>query len=116
MTDKPADRALRRYRVIAWIVGVLLIVLVCIGVPLKYLADVPVIAKWVGFVHGVFFYPLYLVLTVALAYRTRMPPLRMVLTMVAGTVPFLSFFAERETTRWVRSLDPERAEAVPAAS
>jgi len=95
--------ALLRYRIVAWIVGVLLIVLVCIGVPLKYAADTPGIAKWVGFVHGVFFYPLYLVLTLWLAYRTRMSPLRTVLTMVAGTIPFVSFVAERETTKWVRA-------------
>lgn len=102
---------LGRYRVVAWIVGVLLIVLVCIGVPLKYAADVPGIAKWVGFVHGVFVYPLYLVLTLWLAVRTRMSPLRTVLTMVAGTVPFVSFIAERQTTRWVT----ERAPSSPPA-
>jgi integral membrane protein len=95
------DAALLRYRVAAWIVGVLLVVLVCVGVPLKYAADVPEISKWVGLVHGVLFYPLYLLLTLDLARRVRMPPLRMLLTMVAGTVPFVSFWAERETTRYV---------------
>ena len=96
--------ALLRYRVVAWIVGVLLIVLVCIGVPLKYAADVPEISKYVGLVHGVLFYPAYLLLTLDLARRVRMSPLRTVLTMVAGTVPFVSFWAERETTRYVRQL------------
>jgi integral membrane protein len=90
------------YRVVAWIVGVLLIVLVCIGVPLKYAADTPGIAKWVGFVHGVFVYPLYLVITGVLALRVRMPLRRAVLTMLAGTIPFVSFIAERTTTQWVR--------------
>jgi integral membrane protein len=94
--------ALLRYRVVAWIVGVLLIVLVCVGVPLKYAADVPEISKYVGLVHGVLFYPAYLLLTLDLARRVRMSPLRTVLTMVAGTVPFVSFWAERETTRYVR--------------
>ena len=81
----------------------LLIVLVCIGVPLKYAADVPGVAKWVGFVHGVFFFPLYLVLTLVLAFRARMPMLRTALTMLAGTIPFVSFIAERETTKWVHA-------------
>jgi integral membrane protein len=103
--------ALVRYRVLAWIVGVLLIVLVCIGVPLKYAADIPEISKWVGFVHGVFFYPLYLIVTLDLARRVHMPPLRTLLTMVAGTVPGLSFVAERATTRWV-----QQQQAMPAAS
>ena len=100
---KGADGALLRYRIVAWVVSVLLIVLVFIGVPLKYAADAPGIAKWVGFVHGVFFYPLFLLITLDLARRVRMPPVRTVVTMVAGTVPFLSFFAERATTGWVRS-------------
>lgn len=93
--------ALLRYRVAAWIVGVLLIVLVCVGVPLKYAADVPEISKWVGLVHGVIFYPLYILLTLILAIRARMSLARTVLTMIAGTVPFVSFYVERETTRYV---------------
>ena len=37
--DVPAVRsALLRYRIMAWVVGILLVVLVCVGVPLKYLA------------------------------------------------------------------------------
>lgn len=93
--------ALLRYRVVAWIVGVLLIVLVGVGVPLKYAADYPAISKWVGLVHGVFFYPLYLLLTLDLARRVRMSPVRTLLTMLAGTVPIVSFVAERVTTAYV---------------
>jgi len=95
------DGALLRYRVAAWIVGVLLVVLVCVGVPLKYAAGHPAVSKYVGLVHGVLFYPLYLLLTLDLARRVRMSPLRTLLTMVAGTVPFVSFWTERETTRFV---------------
>lgn len=95
--------ALVRYRVVAWIVGVLLIVLFCIGLPLQYLADVKAVDAIVGVVHGVFFYPLYLILTLDLARRVRMSPVRTVLTMLAGTVPFVSFVAEHETTKWVRN-------------
>src|SRR3954451_22067737 len=95
------DAALRHYRVAAWIVSVLLIVLVCVGVPLKYAAGIPEISKWVGLVHGVIFYPLYTLLTLILAIRARMSLARTVVTMIAGTVPFVSFYAERESTRYV---------------
>ena len=81
--------------------SILLIVLVVIGVPLKYAGDHPGVAKWVGIAHGMFFYPLFLILAIDLAWRTRMPPLRLLLTLIAGTVPFISFVAERETTKWV---------------
>jgi integral membrane protein len=99
--------ALLRYRVVAWIVSVLLIVLFCIGIPLQYGAGIRAVDAFVGVIHGVFFYPLYLILTLDLARRVKMPPVRLALTMVAGTIPFVSFLAERETTRWVQ----ERPEA-----
>ena len=101
-SERRVTGALTRYQVIAWIVSVLLIVLVVIGVPLKYAADHPGVAKWVGIAHGMLFYPLFLILAIDLAWRTRMPPLRILLTLIAGTVPFVSFVAERETTKWVR--------------
>jgi integral membrane protein len=93
--------ALLRYRVVAWIVSVLLILLFCIGIPLELAAGVGVVDAIVGVIHGVFFYPLYLILTLDLARRVKMPPVRLALTMLAGTIPFVSFLAERETTRWV---------------
>lgn len=93
--------ALQRYRVVAWIVGVLLVALFCVGMPLKYIGDVDEVSKYVGLVHGMGFYPLYLLLTFDLARRTHMPMRRTALTMLAGTVPFVSFYAERRTSEWV---------------
>lgn len=92
--------ALVRYRVVAYVVGVGLIVLVLVGVPLKYLADQPAVVEVVGPLHG-FLYVVYLLLTLDLAVRCRWHPLRTLLVMLAGTVPFLSFVAERDATRWV---------------
>ena len=93
--------ALTRYRIIAWIVGVVLIVLVLVGMPLKYLADNASVVETVGPAHG-FLYMIYLVATFDLGRRGRWPFKRMVLVMLAGTVPFLSFYAERTATRWAQ--------------
>jgi integral membrane protein len=92
--------ALVRYRVIAWVVGTGLIVLVCIGVPLKYLADQKAVVAAVGPLHGAL-YVVYLLITLDLAMRCRWHPVRTVLVMLAGTVPFLSFVAERMVTTQV---------------
>jgi integral membrane protein len=100
--------ALTRYRVIAYIVGVVLIVLVVVGMPLKYLADQPVIVETVGPAHG-FLYIVYLVAVFDLARRAHWPIGRMVLVMLAGTIPFVSFYAERVVTRWVRESEPVAA-------
>lgn len=93
--------ALLRYRILAYVVGVGLIVLVLIGVPLRYAAHYHGVVAVVGPLHG-FLYMVYLVLVLDLARRCRWNPIRMVLVMAAGTVPFLSFVAEHYTTRAVR--------------
>jgi len=93
--------ALTRYRIIAWIVGVVLIVLVLVGMPLKYLGDNDTVVAIVGPLHG-FLFMVYLVLTFDLSRRAGWPFLRMILVMAAGTIPFLSFWAERKVTNaWV---------------
>ncbi|WP_089158335.1 DUF3817 domain-containing protein [Micromonospora sp. NBS 11-29] len=92
--------ALTRYRVIAWIVGVALVVLVLIGMPLKYGFDDPSVVAVVGVAHG-WLYMLYLALTFDLSRRAGWPLKRMLLVMLAGTVPFVSFYAERRVSHWV---------------
>lgn len=99
-TDK-VQAALTRYRIIAWIVGVVLITLVVIGMPLKYLGHNPVVVETIGPAHG-FLYMAYLVLAFDLGRRGRWPLKPIVQVMLAGTVPFVSFWAERIVTRWVR--------------
>jgi len=90
--------ALLRYRVMAYVVGVWLILLVLVAVPLKYLAHSPTLVRVVGPIHG-FLYMVYLVTAVDLAFRARWSPVKTVLVMLAGTVPFLSFVAERKVNR-----------------
>jgi integral membrane protein len=100
--------ALTRYRIIAWIVGMVLLALT-LGMVLKYgPADDATLVETVGFFHG-FLYMIYLVATFDLSRRVPWPFKRMILVMLAGTVPFLSFWAERHVTRhWV----PQRAPAL----
>ncbi len=103
---KSVAGALLRFRVIAYVVGVGLVILVLVGVPLKYGADVSAVVAVVGPLHGVL-YVLYLLATADLARRIRLNPVTMVLVMLAGTIPFLSFVAERKMTHFV--LRPQSA-------
>ncbi|MEU4480883.1 DUF3817 domain-containing protein [Micromonospora sp. NPDC023966] len=102
--------ALTRYRVIAWIVGVALVVLVLIGMPLKYGFDNPTVVAVVGTAHG-WLYMIYLALTFDLSRRTDWPLKRMLLVMLAGTVPFVSFYAERRVSHWLAAEQPKRTPA-----
>lgn len=103
--------ALTRYRVIAWIVGVVLILLVVVGMPLKYGFDNPVVVETIGPAHG-FLYMVYLVAAFDLARRADWSLKRMALVMLAGTVPFVSFYAERRVSRWVTAAPQRTPEPV----
>lgn len=93
--------ALIRFRIIAYLVGVVLILLVLVGMPLKYFAHQPAIVETIGPAHG-FLYMGYLVATFDLGRRAHWPLIRMILVMLAGTIPFVSFIAERRVTASLR--------------
>ncbi|HVV74756.1 MAG TPA: DUF3817 domain-containing protein [Mycobacteriales bacterium] len=99
---RSVEGALLRYRIVAIIVSVLLVVLFAVGLPLDLGAGHKGVDAVVGTAHGVFFYPLYILLTLDLTRRVRMTPVQLVLTVLAGTVPLASFYAERRTTEYVR--------------
>lgn len=90
--------ALQRFRVLAVLVGIGLLVLVLVAMPLRYLAGYPRFSEYFSPVHGLL-YMLYLVATVDLGRRVGWSVLRMLGVMLAGTVPFLSFVVERRVAR-----------------
>jgi len=109
------DGHLLRYRVMANVVGVLLVVLVVVGVPLKYLAGEGTgahdagewITTYLGVAHG-WLYMVFLITAAILARAARWSIPFTIVTLLLGTVPFASFYAERRATRHTR----EQATAV----
>ena len=107
--DDGIPGALTRYRVMAYVVGVLLILLVLVGVPLKYLAPeastLQGLGEWIthnlGVAHG-FLYMVFLLAALDLARRSRWPLGFTAVILLLGTVPVASFAAERAATRRVR--------------
>jgi integral membrane protein len=97
--------ALIRYRVVAYVVGVVLVLFILVAMPLKYFADSPGFVAVIAPVHG-FLYMVYLVVTFDLSMRAKWPLSRTVLLLLAGTVPFVSFVAERWATARVREREP----------
>jgi integral membrane protein len=112
---KSVESALLRYRIVALIVSVLLVILFGVGVPLQAAAGQGGVDAVVGVAHGVFFYPLYILLTLDLTRRVRMTPIQLVLTVAAGTIPIASFYAERRTTQYIRAREAALAEPQPPA-
>ncbi len=128
-TFDAVSRNLTAYRVMATIVGVLLVVLILIGVPLANFdgsamwgvfdstptwvtagSDVnqvgETITTYLGVAHG-WLYMIFLVSAFLLSRRAGWSLPFTLVTLVCGTVPILSFWAEHRATRRVRAEHPE---------
>jgi integral membrane protein len=92
-------RALTFFKVMAFVVGVGLLLLVTAMV-LRYGFERPQLSKAWSPIHG-FLYMVYVGATVFLGGKLRWGLGKMVLVMLAGTVPFVSFWAERRVSREV---------------
>lgn len=123
-------KALNRYRVMAYAVGVLLIVLCLIGVPLSNFDGSPMwagdkiptpnwfdegsradnlggfITSGLGTLHG-WLYMIFLVFAFSLARKAKWSMPYTLGVLAAGTVPVLSFWAEHKATQRVRETHPE---------
>lgn len=99
---KGVPGALLRYRFMAYLVGTLLVVLVCIGVPLEHFGHNDVVVMMTGIPHG-YLYMVLLITAFDLGRRVKWSWTRLILIALAGTVPFLSFVAERSATKSVRA-------------
>ncbi len=90
--------ALARYRIMAFVVGAMLLFLCAVAIPLQYAAGEPTVAN-VGFtVHGVI-YIVYLLSVADLARRTRLRLLELVGLVCAGFLPGLAFYVEHRMSR-----------------
>jgi integral membrane protein len=94
--------ALTRYRVMAYVVGVMLLLLVLVAMPIKYIGHEDGPVSVIGTAHG-FLYAVYLLAAFDLALRARWTAKGTVLVLLAGTIPFFSFVAERMVTRKTRA-------------
>ena len=104
-----------RYRIMAYVVGTLLVILVCVGLPLKYFGGNPDVVTWTAIPHG-YLYMILLITAVDLGLRAKWSWKRLILIALAGTIPFLSFVAERSATKNIRAKLAQAEAAEPAAT
>ena len=93
-TAVPLDGPLARFRTAAYVTGVGLLGL-CFVMVLRYAFGNATPSAVYSPIHGVL-YMIYLVLTIDLAIKARWSIKGTALVLLAGTVPFLSFWAERK--------------------
>ncbi|MFH9547801.1 DUF3817 domain-containing protein [Streptomyces sp. NBC_00377] len=101
---------LTRYRVLAYVTGVLL-VLLCLGMIAKYGLDVDGAADFtrvVAIAHG-WLYVLYLVFAFDLGSKAKWPVGKQLWVLLAGTVPTAAFFVERRISHELAAGTPDGA-------
>jgi integral membrane protein len=100
----------RAYRVMAYVTGVVLMVLCFVGIPLQVLAHNLIIVKYVGTAHGILYIG-YVLVAFAMTRAVRIPIAspRTVIVLLAGTIPVLTFVVERWVSR--SYIDPALAAA-----
>ena len=90
------------YRVMSYVTGVLLVILVFVGLPLKYIFDSPDVTAIVGTAHG-FLFMVYVVVVLALGFIAGWSLVKIVLVAAAGTIPLAVFFVEPRVVRTERA-------------
>lgn len=124
-TFEPVKSLFNAYRVLATVVGISIITLIVVGVPLKYAhswwpdfwtsflqkgepgqrfgADINL---YLGTAHG-FIYMGFVLVALMLALKARWPMGFTLITLLSGTIPFVSFWAEHRAIKRLRTELPE---------
>ncbi|MFI2645648.1 DUF3817 domain-containing protein [Streptomyces sp. NPDC018610] len=105
---------LTRYRVMAYVTGVLL-VLLTLGVIAKYGLQIDGAAKFttvIGIAHG-WLYVIYLVVAFDLGSKAKWPVAKQLWVLLAGTIPTAAFFVERRISQ---ELEAKVADPAPVAA
>ena len=92
------EKIVPRFRTVALAEGVSFLVLLLIAMPLKYMADMPMAVKVVGWLHGILFI-WYWVAAVPHFTKLKWAPERVIGLFLASILPFGTFVMER---RWLR--------------
>lgn len=107
---------LTRYRVMAYVTGVLL-VLLTLGVIAKYLLEMDGadgFTSVVGIAHG-WLYVVYLIFAFDLGSKAKWPVKKQLWVLLAGTIPTAAFFVERKITHELEAKTVEDGAAVAKA-
>ena len=105
---------LTRYRVMAYVTGVLL-VLLTLGVIAKYVLDMNGAVDFtrvVAIAHG-WLYVLYLVFAFDLGSKAKWPVKKQIWVLMAGTIPTAAFFVERKVSQ---ELEPKITDGSPVTA
>jgi integral membrane protein len=94
MSAKNPSKAYRAFIMISRAEAVSYLLLLGIAMPLKYLLDMPLMVKYVGWAHGVLFMA-YIVQLLYVGFNLKWNEIRFILGFIASLLPFGPFLFER---------------------
>ncbi|WP_106399229.1 DUF3817 domain-containing protein [Actinocorallia populi] len=97
------EAAITRYRILATVVGVMLILVCFVGLPIRLITGNETPSAIISPVHGLL-YMIYLVISFDLYTKARWPMKKFLVMVSAGLVPFLAFFIERRIVAEAREV------------
>jgi len=99
--DVRAPAAIHRFRMIAMLEGVSFLVLLCVAMPLKYYAGLPIAVRIVGMAHGVLFVA-YAVIVAMFVFRKVWSVSKGAEAMMYSLLPFGTFVLDAKLKREVQ--------------
>ena len=81
------------FRITAILEGISYLALFAITMPLKYMADLPMPNKYVGYAHGVLFIA-YIILAIVLWMEKKWSIKKGIILLLASLLPFATFYVE----------------------
>ena len=93
--------AIKRYRFMALVAGVMSLLLWFVDLPVAYLfnnEDWKQAVAWIPFVHG-WVYALYVLVAIQFSVNAQWPIKKIIWLILAGTLPIASIAAERRVVR-----------------
>ncbi|MEE9363670.1 MAG: DUF3817 domain-containing protein [Cellulophaga sp.] len=89
---------LKTFRTIAILEGISFLLLFCVGMPLKYMADIPEPNIYIGYAHG-FLFIAYVVLAIVFCMEKKWGIGRFLILFVASLLPFGTFYIDKKYLR-----------------
>ena len=86
---------IKAFRITSYIEGISYLLLLGVGVPLKYLAGNDVIVKSLGMPHGILFMA-YIFLAIIIKQKVNWDTKTMIIVLIASVIPFGTFYVDKK--------------------
>tara|TARA_B110000967_G_scaffold21687_1_gene20138 strand:+ start:1129 stop:1401 length:273 start_codon:yes stop_codon:yes gene_type:complete len=86
---------IKAFRITSYLEGISYLLLLGVGVPIKYLAGNDVIVKSLGMPHGILFMA-YIFLAIIIKQKMNWDTKTMIIVLIASVIPFGTFYVDKK--------------------